>query len=40
MYEPAPDKPYSESRVYVHGQKLQVVEKVVYLGSTVDMTTF
>ena len=32
--QPAPGKPYSEPTITVNGQKLQVVDKFIYLGST------
>ena len=32
--KPAPGKPYSEPTITVNGQKLQVVDKFFYLGST------
>ena len=34
VYQPAPGKPYSEPTITVNGQKLQVVDKFTYLGST------
>ena len=34
VHQPAPGKPYSEPTITVNGQKLQVFDKVVYLGST------
>ena len=34
VYQPAPGKPYKESTITVNGQRLQVVEKFTYLGST------
>ena len=34
VHQPAPGKPYSEPTITVNGQKLQVVEKFTYLGST------
>ena len=33
-YQPAPGKPYKESTITVKGQRLQVVDKFTYLGST------
>ena len=34
VYQPAPGKPYKEPTIHVKGQRLQVVEKFIYLGST------
>ena len=34
VHQPAPGKPYSEPTITVNGQKLQVVYKFTYLGST------
>ena len=34
VQQPAPGKPYSEPTITVNGQKLQVVDKFTYLGST------
>ena len=34
VHPPAPGKPYSEPTITVNGQKLQVVDKFTYLGST------
>ena len=34
VYQPAPGKPYKESTIKVKGQRLQVVDKFTYLGST------
>ena len=34
VYQPAPGKPYKEPTVTVKGQRLQVVDKFAYLGST------
>ena len=34
VYQPAPGKPYKEPTITVKGQRLQVVDKVTYLGST------
>ena len=34
VYQPAPGKPYKELTVTVKGQRLQVVDKFTYLGST------
>ena len=34
VYQPAPGKPYKESIITVNGQRLQVVDKFTYLGST------
>ena len=33
-YQPAPGKPYEEPTITVKGQRLQVVDKFTYLGST------
>ena len=34
VYQPAPGKPYNEPTITVKGQRLQVVDKFTYLGST------
>ena len=34
VHQPEPGKPYSEPTITVNGQKLQVVDKFTYLGST------
>ena len=34
VYQPAPGKPYKEPTITVEGQRLQVVDKFTYLGST------
>ena len=34
IYLPAPGKPYKEPTITVKGQRLQVVDKFTYLGST------
>ena len=34
VHQPAPGKLYSEPTITVNGQKLQVVDKFTYLGST------
>ena len=34
VYQPAPDKPYKEPTITVKSQRLQVVDKFTYLGST------
>ena len=34
VYQPAPGKPYKEPTITVKGQRLQVVDKSTYLGST------
>ena len=34
IYQPAPGKPYKEATITVKGQRLQVVDKFTYLGST------
>ena len=36
VHQPAPGKPYSEPTITVNGQRLQVVDKITYLGSTLD----
>ena len=36
VYQPAPGKPYKEPTITVKGQRLQVVDKFTYLGSTLD----
>ena len=38
VHQPAPGKPYSEPTITVNGQKLQVVDKFTYLGSTLSRT--
>ena len=38
VYQPAPDKPYSEPTITVNGQRLQAVDKFAYLGSTLSRT--
>jgi len=38
MYQPAPGESYYEPAIYVYGQKLAVVNRFVYLGSTLNMT--
>ena len=35
VYRPAPGKPYKERAIRMKGQRLQVVDKFTYLGSTV-----
>ena len=35
VHQPSPGKPYSEPTITVYGQKLQVVDKFAYLGSTI-----
>ena len=37
VYQPAPGKPYKEPTITVKGQRLQVVDKFTYLGSTLMM---
>ena len=37
VYQPAPGKPYKEPIITVKGQRLQVVDKFTYLGSTLFM---
>ena len=34
VYQPVPGKPYKEPTITVKGQRLQVVDKFSYLGST------
>ena len=34
VYQPAPGKPYSKPTVTVNGQRLQIVDKFIYLGCT------
>ena len=34
VYQPAPGKPYKEPTITVKGQRLQVLDKLTYLGST------
>ena len=34
VYQPAPGKPFKESTITVKVQRLQVVDKFTYLGST------
>ena len=34
IYQPAPDKPYKEPTITAKGQRLQVVDKFTYIGST------
>ena len=34
VHQPAPGKPCSEPTITLNGQKLQVVDKFIYLGST------
>ena len=34
VYQPAPGKPYKEPTITVKGQRLQVVDKCTFLGST------
>ena len=34
VHQPAPGKPYGEPTITVNGQKLQVVDRFTYLGST------
>ena len=36
VHQPAPGKPYSAPNITVNGQNLQVVDKVTYLGSTLE----
>ena len=37
VYQPAPGKPYKEPTITVKGQRLQVLDKFTYLGSTLMM---
>ena len=37
VYQPAPGKPYKEPTVTVKGQRLHVVDKITYLGSTLSI---
>ena len=34
LHQPAPENPYNEPTITVNGQKLKVVDKFTYLGST------
>ena len=34
VHQPAPGKPYNEPTITVNGQKLKVIDKFTYLGST------
>ena len=34
VYQPAPEKPYKEPTITVKGQRLQVVDKFTYFGTT------
>ena len=34
VHQPAPGKPYNEPTITVNGQKLEVVDKFIYLGSS------
>ena len=36
VHQPAPGKPYNEPTIIVNGQKLKVVDKFTYLGSTLE----
>ena len=38
MHQPAPGKPYIESNITIKGQRLKVVEKFTYLGSTLSLS--
>ena len=38
MYQPAPGRPYTEPNISVNGQRLSVVDKFTYLGSTLSRT--
>ena len=37
VYQPVPGKPYKEPTITVKGQRLQVVDKFIYLGSTLSI---
>jgi len=39
MYQTAPTAPYTEANITVDGQRLAVVDKFVYLGSTLSTST-
>ena len=40
VYQPAPGKPYKEPTITVKGQRLQVVDKFTYLGSTLSRVVY
>ena len=40
VYHPAPGKPYQEPIITVKGQRLQVVDKFTYLGSTLSRAVY
>ena len=40
VYQPAPGKPYNEPAITVNGQKLKVVDKFTYLGSTLSRAVY
>ena len=40
MYQGTPGKPYIEPTLTVNGQRLQAVDKVTYLGSTLSRATY
>ena len=40
VHQPAPGKPYSEITITVNEQKLQVVDKFTYLGSTLSRAVY
>ena len=37
VYQPAPGKPYKRPTITVQGKRLQLVDKITYLGSTVSI---
>ena len=39
VYQPAPGKPYREPTITVKSQRLQVIDKFTYLGSTLQLCT-
>ena len=40
VYQTAPGKPYKEPTITVKGQRLQVVDKFTYLGSTLSRVVY
>ena len=40
VHQPAPGKPYNEPTITVNGQKLKVVDKFTYLGSTLQSSAY
>ncbi|XP_076469457.1 uncharacterized protein LOC143299851 [Babylonia areolata] len=38
MHQPAPGKPYIEPNIFISGQRLNAVDKFIYLGSTLSRT--